>query len=199
MIRKELFEIIKEKYGDVASWAVWAEAGRTPKSNMGDMSIFDIQKNPLLLDLLKTSVVMIGLNFSRPVAFTEPFQNFHDPSPYANDFKIRYAFKDTQFYGAYMTDVIKNTVMLSSQDMRSYLKSHIEIIHDSILSLQRELNDIEANEPLMLIFGNDAYNLLNEYLPKKNYSKLIKITHYSHFINKENYKKEILDQIESAI
>lgn len=35
MISQELFERIKTKYGDVASWAVWDDAGSKPKSNMG--------------------------------------------------------------------------------------------------------------------------------------------------------------------
>ena len=34
------FNFIKEKYGLLASWAVWAEAGDKAKSNMGDLSVF---------------------------------------------------------------------------------------------------------------------------------------------------------------
>ena len=66
MISTEIFETIKQKYGDVASWAVWEEAGVKPKSNMGHLNIFNLQKNPKLLEVLKNNVVMIGLNFSRP-------------------------------------------------------------------------------------------------------------------------------------
>ena len=36
------FELIKKKYGHYASWAIWAEVG--PKSNMGDLNIFE-EKN----------------------------------------------------------------------------------------------------------------------------------------------------------
>jgi hypothetical protein len=90
---------------------------------MGNMNIYDLHKNPDLLEILKNNVVMVGLNFSRPLLPTEPFKNFHDLSPYANDFKIRYAFRNTQFYGAYMTDIIKNLEMKSSNEVRSYLKN----------------------------------------------------------------------------
>ena len=39
------FELIKKKkYGHYASWAIWAEVGDTPKSNMGDLNIFE-EKN----------------------------------------------------------------------------------------------------------------------------------------------------------
>ena len=102
MIGTQQFEAIKRKHGAYASWAVWVDAGAKPKSNMGDISHFE---NDGVLALLKNDVAMVGLNISRPCA--EPFRNFHDPHPSANDFKIRYAFKDSAFYGAYMTDIIK--------------------------------------------------------------------------------------------
>ena len=35
------FEKIKKLYGDYASWAIWAEEGDKPKSNMDNLSIFD--------------------------------------------------------------------------------------------------------------------------------------------------------------
>ena len=107
MVTLELYKKMAEKYGDVGSWAVWEAPGSTPKSNMGYANIFDLDKYPKLLDTLKNNVVMVGLNFSRPLIATEPFKNFHDLNPYANDFKIRYAFEGTEFYGAWMTDVIK--------------------------------------------------------------------------------------------
>jgi hypothetical protein len=81
---------------------VWADASEKPKSNMDDISHFN---NESVLSLLKNDVVMVGLNISRPVS--KPFLNFHDRNPKANDFKIRYAFKDSPYYGAYMTDINK--------------------------------------------------------------------------------------------
>jgi hypothetical protein len=93
MIDMQQLENIKQKHGRYASWAVWADASEKPKSNMGDVSHF---KNESVLSLLKNDVVMVGLNISRPVS--EPFTNFHDPNPRANDFKIRYAFKDSPYY-----------------------------------------------------------------------------------------------------
>ena len=48
MISKKLYEKIKVKYGDVASWAVWEEPGLKPKSNMGHLNIFNLQNNPSL-------------------------------------------------------------------------------------------------------------------------------------------------------
>jgi len=98
MVDEKQFESIKQKHGGYASWAVWADAGAKPKSNMGDMSIFDLDSNPALMDALRHDVIMVGLNISR--SFCEPFRNFHDSNPRANDLKIRYAFQNTEYYGA---------------------------------------------------------------------------------------------------
>lgn len=195
MISAELYESIKKGYGDVASWAVWKKAGATPKSNMGDMSIFDIKRNPNLLDTLKNDVIMIGLNFSRHVIFSEPFRNFHDQSPYANDFKIRYAFINTPFYGAYMTDIIKNTIENSSVNVRKYIKNTPGVVEKNISLFRKELQDINANKPILIAFGGDVFEILDKYIKDDEYSNLIKITHYSHHISKENYRKEVLEQI----
>jgi hypothetical protein len=44
MISIEIFETIKQKYGDVESWAAWEDVGVKQKSNMGYLNIFNLQK-----------------------------------------------------------------------------------------------------------------------------------------------------------
>lgn len=199
MISKELFERIRAKYGDVASWAVWEDEGLKPKSNMGHLNIFDLQKNPSLLDVLKNNVVMVGLNFSRPLLPTEPFKNFHDLNPSANDFKIRYAFRNTEFYGAYMTDIIKNLEMKIFHDVQSLLKNNPDLVRENISLFREELSALDAKEPIIFAFGVDTYNLLNKHLRRDEYSKLVKLTHYSQQIGKEDYKKSVFGQIKDAM
>lgn len=199
MISKILYDKIKDKYGDVASWAVWEEPGEKPKSNMGHQNIFDINKNPSLFGKLKTNALMVGLNFSRPLLPTEPFKNFHDLSPYANDFKIRYAFRDSEYYGAYMTDIIKKYEMKDSHNVMAYLNSNPSVIEENILIFQKELIEIQANKPIILAFGRDAYMILKQYLNKDHYNFLIKLTHYSHQISKEDYKDKIYKEIKEGM
>ena len=199
MISNKLFEKIKSQYGDVASWAVWEDEGERPKSNMGHINIFNLEKNPSLLDILKNSIIMVGLNFSRPLIPTEPFKNFHDLNPSANDFKIRYAFKDTEYYGAYMTDIIKNLEMKDSKDVKSYLRQNPAIIHENIGLFYDELRFIEARNPIILAFGSFTYELLKKHLKPYSYSKLIKLTHYSHFIQIDKYKMEVTAQINHVL
>lgn len=205
MISREIYERMSRKYGDVGSWAVWEEAGLKPKSNMGHLNIFDLKKNPSLLETLNNNVVMVGLNFSRsliPIGVStvpgedqKPFKNFHDLSPRANDFKIRYAFKGTDFYGVYMTDVIKNLEMVDSKDVKKHLKSNPHLVEENIAFFREELKDLKAQKPVLLAFGVDTYNMLFNHLGKDEYFKLIRLTHYSHQISKEKYKEEVLSQL----
>jgi hypothetical protein len=160
MIDIQQFEKIKQKHGSYASWAVWVDAGESPKSNTGDMSIFDLDSNPGLLEMLNANIVMVGLNiasFSR--LLPEPFRNFHDPNPRANDFKIRYAFRSTNYYGAYMTDIIKGVGMIDSKDLLAHLKAHPALVEQNIENFREELRDLNCTAPTILAFGAGAYSI----------------------------------------
>ena len=76
MITREKFDFITKKYGHQSSWAVWAQEGNTPTSNMGDLSVLDPDKNSRLLEVLNPNVVLVALNFSagdQPVALDPLF------------------------------------------------------------------------------------------------------------------------------
>jgi hypothetical protein len=194
MIDIQQFETIKQKHGRYASWAVWADASEKPKSNMGDVSHF---KNESVLSLLKNNIVMVGLNFSRPVSpVSEQFTNFHDPNPRANDFKIRYAFKDSPYWGAYMTDIIKCFEEVDSKRVMEHLKEHPETIQHNLRMFREEMHDLKATAPVILAFGKNAHKILSANLNKTEYFKLIKLTHYSHQIGKEAYKEAVFKEIE---
>lgn len=200
MIALEHFEFLKQKHGSYASWAVWADADKTPKSNMGDISVFDLDSNPGLLDVLKTNVIMVGLNISSDSRLLpEPFRNFHDPNPSANDFKIRYAFRDTEFYGAYMTDIIKRVGMINSNDLLRHLRDHPALVGQNIDIFRQELHDLNSTAPTILAFGAGAYNIIHGHLRSGEYSQLIKLMHYSHYISKEKYRQKVLGQIEDSL
>ena len=196
MIDRTRFEAIKQQHGGYASWAVWAEPSDKAKSNIGDITIFDLDANGSLLETIKGDVVMVGLNVSRSVS--EPFRNFHDPSPKAMDFKIRYAFTKTKYYGAYMTDIIKNVEMVDSRDLVKHLKASPAVIRENVEVFRGELQDLNSGKPLILAFGARAHRLVAEHIPHREYSRLIKVTHYSYRIGKEKYRKSVLAQIDAA-
>jgi hypothetical protein len=191
MIDLQQFENIKQKHGSYASWAVWANASeKKPKSNMDNLSAFD---DACVLSLLRNDVVMVGLNFSVQRDAPKPFFNFHGKGGGA--FKIRYAFNDSPYYGAYMTDIIKLLKEVDAKKMMQHLKAHPEIVACNVDIFREELRDLRATAPIILAFGNDTYKLLRENLDKSEYRKLIKLTHYSNWISAEAYKETVFKEI----
>lgn len=186
------FNFIKEKYGLLASWAVWTEAGDKAKSNMGDLSIFD---DPDVIDSLNENIIFVGLNVSRG-SIKIPLSNFHDPNPRATDFKTRFALKNTPYWGGYMTDIVKNYSEIDSSKIPSYLRNNPQIESSNIKVFEEEIADLGARNPLIISFGVATYKILKRNFNEKY--KIVKIPHYAHQISKENYREEvnkILDEL----
>jgi hypothetical protein len=190
MVDRDTFDLIKQRHGGYASWAVWAEPTGRPKSNIGNLMVLDPDQNATLLGTLRNDVVMIALNLSRflPVSFG----NFHDPSSESQDYKIRYAFSGTPYYGAYMTDLIKGVVTLKSSSLMRHLAANPSLVRDSIRGLLDELEDLKCFSPVLIAFGGGTHRLAAKHVPSSRYSRLVRIPHYSHYISKEQYRERVL-------
>ncbi len=189
MIDKKTFNKIKKDYGTCSSWAIWKEVGETPKSNMEDLSVLDPQQNPNLLSELRPNVVFVGLNTSKDISGLEPFSNFHPTNPFANDYKTRFALKDTELWGGYMTDIIKDHVELHGHTVRSYLNENPDVEDKNIETFRKELKDLGTENRTIIAFGNEVFRILSRNL--KNEFNIFRVTHYSHFMNKQKYRDEI--------
>ena len=182
-------EQIKNKYGNVSSWAIWTklEENQKPKYNMGDLSVFDnleeLNLNP--------NIVLVGLNISGKGDLSRPFSNFHPNHHTNNDYKIRYALQDTIYWGSYMTDIIKDYEEVISGKVMSFLSKNKEFEKKNIELFEEELKDIGSNNPILIAFGNDSYKILHRNL-KDKYT-IYKVPHYSSYISKENFRKCFLD------
>jgi hypothetical protein len=82
---QSLFDKLAEEYGIYSSWAIWNPA------NPEDTGIIAEH-----LPCLKTSVVMVGLNISRPIPIR--WQNFHGRD---HARKLMFAFNESPYRGAY--------------------------------------------------------------------------------------------------
>jgi hypothetical protein len=184
MVSREKFEEIKEKYGYWSSWALWAEVGDAPKSNIGDLSIFEGDE---FLNNLNTEFVLVGLNIAR-ADIEKPLANFHSSLSRAQDYKIRYAVKDTLLCGAYMTDVIKDFNEVDSGKLVTYLKNNKQFELDNIQVFKKEIQDLGAENPILVALGDATYDILVRNIAE---FKVLKIKHYSHYMSKEKYREEI--------
>lgn len=185
------FETIKEKYGLYGSWAIWADAGEKPKSNIGDLSVFDILKNTLLFDQLKPHIIFIGLNISRGL-IKESFANFHDSQPQGTDFKIRYALKGSAYWGAYMTDIFKDLEEKDSHKVKALINADQALVANHLYVLRQEIRDVLGDSGIratLVAFGDIVYDKLREHFSEEYDVK--KIPHYAsqNFNNKDRYRE----------
>ena len=180
------YEKIKAKYGSMSSWAIWSEQGENIKSNMGDISFFE---NPTITTLksLNPNIILVGLNISKHIP--KLFSNFHPDYSSAQDYKTRYALKNTIFSGAYMTDIIKDFEEKVAGNLMKYLRKNKTFEKENIIIFEQELVDIGSKSPIIIAFGNDSYKIL-----KRNFTqyKIYKVSHYSAFINIDKFREEFI-------
>lgn len=187
-ISDETLREIRTKFGGCSSWGVWSPEGSTPKSNVGDLSVFDFAANPKVRDSLHADIVAVGLNISGDVTLG-PFENFHSASPAAQDFKLRYAFTGTPAWGCYMTDILKNFPEISSQKVRSHIKRNPESLIGHFSKFREEVEILNANKSLFLGLGGVATELLRMAMPTE--AKILQAPHYSAWqFNKESYREK---------
>ena len=188
MNTREKFDFIKDKYAYCASWAIWSDEDEKPKSNIGDLTILDPDSNKNLLSQLNPNVVLLGLNISRG-DIKIPFANFHDKRPEATDFKIRFAFRGSPFWGGYMTDIIKDFEQTISGEVDAYLTRNKSFEEKNIQTFRQELIDIGATDPTLIAFGNITYDILERNL--KDEFKILKVPHYANYTKKEKYREQV--------
>jgi hypothetical protein len=151
---------MRKDHGDHGNWAVWAPRSGPLKSEIANLDILDERANPMFLETLNPAVVMVGLNLGHGGGVGKPFRNFHSDNPAAHDFKIRHAFSGTDFWGAYMTDIIKGVVQPVSGKLVSWLKQNPHVVATNIDALRAELSDLGYPRPTILAFGGAAHELL---------------------------------------
>lgn len=191
MISKNCYEQLRSKYWDVASWAIWAPCTGAPKSNMGNLSVFD---DPDLLKKLNNRFILVGLNGSGVhdayLEFSKAWYNFHSDYPRGNDFKMRYAFKDTPVWGSYITDFIKYFQEVDSSKAVQYIRNNPQAMRKNVDAFKDELA-LLGGSPVIVALGGASYKLIKENLGDSH--RIVMIKHYSYTIGKEDYRKEALE------
>lgn len=193
MIDKGTYAIMKKQYWGVWSWAIRWEPADKPTSNTDDMTRIN---NPDLLKIINTWYVFVWLNLSSThwdkwCVDGVTWSNFHSGYSHQQDFKLRYALKDTNYWGSYITDLIKYYPEIDSGKVGSYLKKHPEVVLENVKSFKKEiwyLWDVK-----LVALGSKTYNLLIKHLG--NEYKIYKIKHYACRISKEKYKEEVLSML----
>lgn len=196
MIEIERYNKLKENYGHVSSWTIWGKPTTGVSSNIPDMSIFE-DKN--ICNKLNDKYVFVGLNGSSTHGNQdeEPWKNFHSSYKNQRDYKLRYALTGSEFWGSYITDIIKvfegdreESKEVSSKKFMSKLRKHPQVVDENIEIFKNELSILSDEKPILIAIGNDSHNILKNNLHEY---EIHKIKHYSSWGGPEEYKKEVCD------
>ena len=137
---------------------------------------------------MNPNIILVGLNISRGIIGV-PLANFHDARSEAMDFKIRYALSGSPFWGAYMTDIIKDFDQKASGKVMSYLRTNKPFEKENARLFREEINDLGSHNPTIIAFGGDTHTILTRNFT--NEYKIFKILHYSYVSSKEKYREEV--------
>lgn len=122
---------------------------------------------------MNPEIVLVGLNISRG-KMKDPLGNFHDARPEAMDFKIRYALRGSPYWGAYMTDIIKDFDQKISVRVMSHLRTNKTLEKENARLFREEIHDLGTHNPTIIAFGGDVYKILTRNFP--NEYKILKNT-----------------------
>lgn len=167
-MRQSQFEALGTRYGQCSSWAVWD--ADDPKDTRA------IAKH---LNCLTTSVVMVALNFSRPKKRTHSWHNFHSGGDHAR--KLMFAFGDSPYRGAYMTDIIKDVVGPSEVDVWKRMMDGTIDVQTQIKKFRTETDKVGVRrESLFVLFGKKVSKLFARHLATI-YPNNVSCPHYSKY------------------
>ena len=187
MIKKENYVKLKEKYGNIASWAIWDD---------DDISGHDWCLNDdELMKNIETKYVLVALNpyggknakRSKKQDKSLPWnQNFHTS---ANDCDLRDAIRGTSFWGSYITDLFKKKPSEGQNSLEKKINENDE--KEAVDELEEEIALISDNV-ILIALGDKVFDYLNKYLSGPYIIR--KIRHFAYrFLDPKEYHDEIDD------
>jgi len=100
---------------------------------------------------------------------------------------------DTGYWGAYMTDIIKDFEEKASGKMMSFLRSNKDFEPENIRKIREEIEVLGFSSPVLVAFGKDAKKIAKRNLTKE--FQIVGIPHYANYISKENYREQVSGQL----
>ncbi len=182
-----------KKFSKCGSWALWDEDGK--------IEPFTQKKN--FASLIKPNIVFMGLNASRDLKEEIDWANYHSDLKYKKGRSWKKAScrrlaeiiqkEFPQFYGAYMTDIIKTEYHSTSDKLKKFLENNPGVSDKNKKLLEEEIDllekILESDNIAIICLGNLSFDITNKMwtMGKK---KIYKIPHYAmHGSDKEVREK----------
>ncbi len=166
------YNILKEKYGKVASWLIY------------DEDYGNYEKNFLLIErsvatILNPKYLFCGLNAALDTQ--RVWEPFHCRYRGSKGKLLRDTFNNSKvFIGSYVTDLIKEHVNSKSQEVIADVKSNTANLNRNMDIFKQEIDDLKigSDYPRIFAIGRDVYNLIANSNIGRSYN-VEYIPHYS--------------------
>ena len=195
MINKDVYGDLKNQYGLTSSWTVWSKPANEnwkSKELISDMTPFSNEE--CLLKDLNGDYIFVGLNPAAHDAETNDmaWRNFHSKDvKRSQDYKLRYALKDTPYWGSFITDLCTDIV---ETDSRRVLDETGEEQYKVAVNRIVEIREVLGGKATVVAVGWASYKKLKKYLPVE--IELKRITHFSARVNLDKYCDSVRQQLE---
>lgn len=204
-ISMDKYQLLKEEFGSLASWALWDKACKKPKSRENVGSMDWKSDEDALIKKIKTDFVFVAFNGSSQHdgetghKQNDCWSNFHSCYEYGRDHKLRYAILGSVAEGSYITDLIKNDKSKTAKEKVNEYKKNKALLERHIDTLKREIGLLcGAKKPCLIALGRDTENFLKQTLEKDGY-KVFYLPHYSATTPKfDDYKKLLKEILEKS-
>ena len=199
-ISMDKYQLLKEEFGSLASWALWDKACKKPKSRENVGSMDWKSDEDALIKKIKTDFVFVAFNGSSQHdgetghKQNDCWSNFHSSYEYGRDHKLRYAILGSVAEGSYITDLIKNDKSKTAKEKVNEYKKNRALLERHIDTLKREIGLLcGAKKPCLIALGRDTENFLKQTLEKDGY-KVFYLPHYSATTPKfDDYRDKLND------
>ncbi len=195
MISKEQYDTLSKQYGSTSSWTIWATPNNDlwkTKSNISDVSFF---QNQDIIEYLSPDYIFVGQNpadHTDSDKYTELWKNFHSgDTKRSQDYKLRYALKDTKYWGCFITDIYPSVI---ETDSNCAMRKTNKVMTTESIERLLQARTILGGHAVIVAIGGKAYQILKKELREKNVC-LKKITHYSYRINIDKYRQSVLTDL----
>lgn len=200
-----VYERLKMYKGD-SSWAIWSiPEDLNSKKDISDLEVFKNEKM-LIRATRECKYVFVGLNPSNQTQCHEcknkegcvykeevskkkkqPWYNFHSACTLkSQDYKLRKALHGTKYWGSFITDIEPHIIETDSRKVSTIPTNKAKEKVENIIDLMGE-------NIVFVAMGNKACSILKKLVPEG--VDLKKITHYSTYIEPQDYKDRVLEEL----
>lgn len=172
-IKKEDYLKLKEKFSDVASFALWVEPregkGILKKDRLSDMSVLTDES---ILEKFNPNYVFVALNEASYDGAEEekdsngfakknpaPWGNFHCEHRVTKDSFLREALMNSRYEGSYITDIAKYHPETDSFKVKAEVLTDSEMMEENFTLFRQELDLIskDSKKPVIIAIGGAVY------------------------------------------